>query len=321
MPASTSVRLHTLVGMVCAVAVSSFSARAAVKAERVEYHGWKNAWKLTNGAVDLVLVPSIGRIIRYGKVGGPNVLWENPRMSGKLPFASKDWQNFGGDKLWPAPQSAWGWPPDTEIDPGEHEVKLLPNGHLLVSGKASEKSGIRFEREVAMDASGSGVRIINRMINSSQKPLRWAIWEIAQVDDPQYALIPASPASIHPDGYYVFPDNKPAVAPETSANTPVTILLSRNKAKSAKIGSYSERSFAYAWKSGHMFKIEVEGKSAPSAAHSDAGCSQEIYTSPDPDKYVELELLGPVQELKPGERAQQVVRWKLEQIRTGSVRP
>ena len=53
-------------------------------------------------------------------VGGPNVLWENLKLSGKtvdLKSPGKDWTNFGGDKLWPAPQERSGWPPDPARPP------------------------------------------------------------------------------------------------------------------------------------------------------------------------------------------------------------
>src|SRR5262245_60839367 len=97
------------------------SGLADVRLERIAYHGWRGAWRMTNGTVELILVPQIGRIMRYGFVGGPNVLWENPAMHGKVvpPKAGdKEWANYGGDKLWPAPQDRWGWPPDPYLDRG-----------------------------------------------------------------------------------------------------------------------------------------------------------------------------------------------------------
>src|SRR5687767_7541832 len=41
-----------------------------------------DAIRLTNGTVSLVVIPSIGgRIMRYGFVGRPNVLWNNPKIA------------------------------------------------------------------------------------------------------------------------------------------------------------------------------------------------------------------------------------------------
>src|SRR5438105_716976 len=55
---------------------------AGVAVERVDYHGWPGCFRLTNGTVDVVVVPQIGRVMRYGPVGGPNLLWENPALPG-----------------------------------------------------------------------------------------------------------------------------------------------------------------------------------------------------------------------------------------------
>jgi hypothetical protein len=283
-----------------------------VKVERADYHGWKDCWRLSNGTVDLVYVPAIGRIMRYGFVGKANVLWENPKMLGLRPMEAKDWQNFGGDKLWPGPQTVWGWSPDPELDPGVHEVSGIRDG-LLVKGKPSGKSGIRFEREITLAQRGTEVRIVNRMINSSAKPVKWAVWDIAQVEDPELATIPRSPAEIHPKGYYPFPDNPPLEERLTVGENEVSIR--RDHAKSAKIGSYSKRSTASATKSGQRFTITVDDAAEPSERYPHGGGRQEIYTNPDPDSYVELELLGPVRELKTGEKAELKLRWRLHEVR------
>jgi hypothetical protein len=298
----------------CAVSTSLLligQASASVKVERVAYNGWRDCWKLSNGTVDLVFVPSIGRIMRYGRTGGPNVLWENPKMLGRLPVETKDWQNFGGDKLWPAPQTVWGWPPDPALDPGTHEVRPRKNA-IMVIGRPSGKSGIHFEREIVMDARGTAVRIVNRMINSSAKPQKWAVWEIAQIDDPQSAVIPRSPADVHPLGYYPFPDNVPL--PGRVMVQRDEVRIERDKKKSAKIGSYSERSVASSVRNGEKFTITVHGRAAQSAEYPHGGGRQEIYTNPDPDSYVELELLGPVRELKPGESSALTLTWTLNPV-------
>src|SRR5207237_346878 len=73
-------RLGILGGALLFVAQASWG---AVTAQRLPYHGWSGAYRLSNGTVDLVFVPQIGRIMRYGYVGGPNMLFENEKLSGK----------------------------------------------------------------------------------------------------------------------------------------------------------------------------------------------------------------------------------------------
>ncbi len=108
------------------------------------YNGWKNATQIANGTVEVVVVPQIGRIMRYGFTGNANVLWNNTTLNGKvtdLNAPGKDWINYGGDKLWPAPQERWGWPPDRTLDSAPHTLKVLPNHHLLMTGPVCKASG------------------------------------------------------------------------------------------------------------------------------------------------------------------------------------
>src|SRR5438876_1195598 len=53
------------------------TASADVSVQRMDYHGWKGCYRLANQACELIFVPQIGRIMKYGFLNGPNVLWEN----------------------------------------------------------------------------------------------------------------------------------------------------------------------------------------------------------------------------------------------------
>src|SRR5687767_10327386 len=101
-----------------------------------------DAIRLSNGTVNLVIVPSIGgRIMRYGYVLGPNLLWTNPSAPRPDPEAAATQPkhlNYGGDKAWPWPQDQWPlllgrvYPPPAEADQqpytsrriGSHRVRL-----------------------------------------------------------------------------------------------------------------------------------------------------------------------------------------------------
>lgn len=79
------------------------------------YKGW-NSMCLSNGIAELNIVPQIGgRVVQY-KLDDKEFFWVNPDLAGKLPTetgltADGGWFNYGGDKLWPAPQ---GWDNDQE---------------------------------------------------------------------------------------------------------------------------------------------------------------------------------------------------------------
>lgn len=301
--------------MIAALLISAIpSGNCEVRCERVTYRGWADSWRLSNGTVDLVFVPKVGRIMRFGRIGGPNVLWENEALVGKDPDpAAKNWTNFGGDKVWPAPQARWGWPPDADIDPGAHTVELLPGGRLLVIGKASKKHGVRFAREIGLVPTGAEASIFNMMENVSDRPVEWSVWEVAQVNDPAWAEIGISRTA----GLSLFDD--PTVSERglsIKGSIPrggATVRLTRDLKTGGKIGTDSASQWARARVGDERFTIFCS--KPESGAYPDKGCRQEIYSSPDPAKYMELELLSPIRTLKPRETARFTTHWRLEKAK------
>lgn len=289
--------------------IAGSAAQADVTVAQEEYHGWPKAYRLSNGTVDLVFVPQVGRIMRYGYIGGRNVLWEKAALAGKttpLNPPPGDWQNYGGDKLWPSPQAAWGWPPDPFSDSGEQTVKVLPNKHLVVTGPDSRKYGVRFQREIALNASGSGVTIRNSMINVGKTAREWGIWEVAQADDPEETTFAAGAEAVTPGGYRVVGDNKPAEGQVTVEKGVVHIR--RRADHNAKIGTRSAGWVESRWAD---LRFRISADLPKSGLYPDDGCAQEIYTSDDPNRYVEMELLAPIRKMDPGAETRVTIRWSL----------
>ena len=286
---------------------------ADVKIEQIEYHGWKGSYRMSNGTVELVFVPQIGRIMRYAFIGGKNVLWENQALFGKtvdLNNIGKEWTNFGGDKLWPAPQSRWNWPPNPVLDAGMHTVSIVEGSRLLVVGKPSPKDGIRFGRLIVMAPDGSGVTIHNTMSAVTRaRPVSWSVWEVAQVDEPDRAVLPLDSRHFKA-GYYVFKANPPSKSQVTRKGR--ALYFERGKQRGAKIGGASRQGWLAAEKDGIRFRVWA--KYPLKGAYPDDGCAQEIWSNPDPLKYMELELLSPIVILRPDKAYTFETKWELTRI-------
>ena len=57
---------------------------AVVKVDKIEYKGWKNCYRVTNGEIELIVTGDVGpRVIRFGFVGGQNLFKEFPDELGK----------------------------------------------------------------------------------------------------------------------------------------------------------------------------------------------------------------------------------------------
>lgn len=288
-------------------------AAAAVTGREVDYRGWKSCLKISNGTVELVFVPEVGRIMRYGFVSGDNVLWENPDLLGKRPDrkqAEKEWFNAGGDKLWNAPQERWGWPPDPDLDGGSASAEIVEGRRIRVRGRTSTRYGLRFTRDITLAARGTRATLRNTLENAGERDAEWSVWEVAQVHAPEAAFLPLHRGGRHPAGYYTFKGSPPA--PEALRLEEGRIRFTRHPSKSGKIGGDSPAGWLSAVTRGVEFRVEATHERG--AAYPDDGCSLEIWSNPDPLPYMELELLSPLRKIPPGGHLTYETRWSLRRL-------
>lgn len=152
----------------------------------IDYHGWP-AWRLANGDAEVVVVPAVGRIMRYALADGANALWTNAGRSGRPP-PDGEWTNYGGDKVLMCPHEAWTavfgamWPPRFASELRPHAAVVLPDGRLRLVSPPITELGFRIVRDIALAAHGSGVEIDSAFEQVAPGPGRaWAVWPVAQV--------------------------------------------------------------------------------------------------------------------------------------------
>ncbi len=271
----------------------SLSARPTLVHQET-YSGWKNSWRISNGLVDTVIVPQIGRIMRIGCVSMPNLLWESGLAPSKK-ARKGEWLNWGGDKIWPAPQEKWGWPPEPEYDSEPWNAAPIPNGVRMWTQHRSARLGVSFERLITIKPGARTLNIVNTLKNSTDKPIRFAVWEVCQVNDPDYCLLPVDKTAKDPTGWQVY-EGKNASGQFIDSESELRIF--RSKVNSFKYGSRSAREYAAAVVKG--FRITLETPYLKGAEYPDGGNAEQVYSSGDPAKYCELELNGPVVTIQPG---------------------
>jgi hypothetical protein len=108
----------------------------------------------------------------------------------------------------------------------------------------------------------------------------------------------------------VFKGNVPEPASLTVAGGEVR--LRRHASRAGKIGSDSPQGWARAVVGRTQFTIRAAVDAR--TQYPDDGCSQEVWSNPDPYPYMELEILGPVTFLQPGDRCTLTTRWQLERL-------
>jgi hypothetical protein len=157
---------------------------------------YPDAIRLSNGSASLIIVPSIGgRIMRYGLVGGPNVLWNNPKARrladpGAPPSTQPDaYVNYGGDKAWPWPQDQWPllmgrtYPPPAEADQVPFKSRLVGSHGVRLESPPIRSHGCRIVREITLDPVGTRVTIVTRLelATYDRPPPELAAWSVTQV--------------------------------------------------------------------------------------------------------------------------------------------
>lgn len=309
--------LLTLLALTFATpAALSVAAPSAVSVATAQRHrGWTDAIILRNAVVEVVIVPSVGRVMQFrfvGETDGP--FWENEKLAGRA-MPPEPWKiahgSFGGDKTWPAPQSAWNWPPPVAFDAAAHTACSESDGSVSLRSPAEPRFGLRATRRISLDPVEPVLRITTTYEKISGEPAPVAIWVITQLRDPVAIFMPVPPRSLFPDGYA--PTWK---GPEKSIQRAGDWLrLTRDPAGSHKTGNDGNDLI---W-AGERQLLRISIPRVPGADYTHQSCSVEVYTNADPVPYVELETLGPLQTLRVGDHAAATTTYRLARRTSGTL--
>ena len=148
--------------------------------QKVNYLGQSNCYRLSNGTVEVIVSTDVGpRILRYGFVGGENVLGEYPDL--KVTSELGEWTAYGGHRLWTAPEAV----PRT-YSPDSLPVEFTINGdhsiHLLQ--RVEPRTGIQKEMGVTLDREGSRLEVHHRITNRNLWDLELSPWAITIIGVP-----------------------------------------------------------------------------------------------------------------------------------------
>jgi hypothetical protein len=272
----------------------------------VDFMGWTDAVRMTNGEYELVIVPQIARVMKYGKMDGENLLWVNeelaPENAGEMAAESEEWQNFGGYKLWPAPQEDWDWPPDWSLDRGPCKADLMSDGSVKLTGKPSPDLGIRFDRIITLAPPGSEfmsrVQIQQIVTNVSDSPVTASIWDVTQVKDDCIGFVPLRPRAEYRTWNNALPDAQWSRLGDMAFVKPMGI--------DGKLFFGGSPPFLGCLRNGQLY---VKAPEPAEAAPPEPETPREVYTGSQ--GYIELECVGPAVTLQPNESSTFKVDWYL----------
>jgi hypothetical protein len=196
--------------------------------------------------------------------------------------------------LWTSPQSDWGWPPPAEFDDVEY-VATLTEDVLTVDGPASPALGLALSKRFSPHASGKAIVLEYLIHNRGDRPRAVAPWEISRVR--------AKGLSFYPKG----------------ASRSGSLLVEEHDGvvwylhDPSVLGDPGKKHFAdgtggyVAHVAGELLFIKSFKDIGPEAQAPGEG-EIEIYAN---DRYVEVEVQGPLTSLDPGASLSWTVMWQL----------
>jgi hypothetical protein len=281
--------------------------------ERIRYRGWQNAYKLSNGVVDLIVLADVGsRIIYYGFCGGENQFYEVAADTGLT--GGNDFRLYGGHRLWVSPEVERTYFPDSR------PVNVSRNNNAVVFTAPIEDSppGTRLQKqiEVELNTDGSQATITHRITNHDSLPTSLAPWAPTMLRPGGRAILPL-PTRVAMDrdhyqsvgvfGIWSFTDladSRWVLGTEYMQLKQLSQPAGRFKEQMG--GIYNPAGWGAYFRNGDLF---VKRASViAEARYPDFGCNFQVFTNPE---FLELETLGPVCDLQPGESVEHVENWWL----------
>ena len=274
--------------------------------ERIDYRGWANSWRMSNGDVELVVTGDVGpRVMRYGFAGGQNFFKEFAAQMGKTGEAA--WQPRGGHRVWIAPEDpVKSYAPDN--DPVAIEVH---GGEIACTGPVEALTGMEKKITVRMAPSGTGVELIHEVRNAGAEPCQLAPWILTMMAQGGTGIHGFPPRGTHPE--MLEPTNPLVMWAFTHLDDPrwrlsrkyLVLRQDPNNANPQKLGAYNRHTWGAYLLHGELFVKRYEAVAAP-PAYPDFGCTFETFTNAD---ILELETLGPLTTLAPGQSVSHTERW------------
>jgi hypothetical protein len=277
-----------------------------VNIEKVNYRGWPNCYRISNGEVEAVVTSDVGpRIMRYGFVGGQNFFKEFTPQLGQSGEA--EWQPRGGHRLWFAPED-----PVKTYAPDNGPVTVhLKDDVLEATAPVEALTGLEKRMVVKMAGSGTDVEVVHQIRNAGVEPFDLAPWALTMLAQGGAGIHGFPPRGTHPE--MLLPTNPLVMWAFTNLSDIRWTLLEKylvlrqdpHNSVPQKLGSFNPRTWGAYLLNGELFvkKVRVEGKIA---SYPDCCCSFETFTNGD---FLELETLGPMTHLRPGEAVTHTERW------------
>lgn len=278
-----------------------------MKKEIVEFGKWGKCARLASETVELLVTLDFGpRIIRFGFIGGQNLLKETPEVIG----ATDEWVNYGGHRLWHAPEvRPRTYAPDNS--PVEHTFE---NNTLIVTQPVEKENGILKQMQIRF-ISETEVEVKHLITNQNPWTIELAPWALSVMAAGGTAIVPQEEYKPHTEE--LLPARPLVLWHYTDMSDPrftwgkEYILLKQDPAADTpqKFGVLNRQGWAAYLLGNDLFSKHIDV--LPEGVFPDCGCNTELFTN---QKMLEVETLAPLQKIEPGAVAEHTEKWALTRL-------
>lgn len=272
--------------------------------ETVAFAGWENNVRLVCNDTEMIVTLDVGpRVISYGPVGGPNLFHVNPATMGRTGDA--EFHGYGGHRLWIAPEENL-----RTLRPDNTPVEYSHEEGFHVFTSAPDTYHTQKQILIKPEPENDRFVVLHRIYNHSPYHLELGPWAPTQCTGGE-VIFPQAKYGDHAD--HLLPSRPVVMWHYTKFSDPRwtwgdRVVRLRHDANMGpqKIGALVDQGYAACVNQGYVFLKRFDYD--PDATYPDYGCNFETFTRQD---MLEIESLGPMEFVPPGDFAQHEETWYL----------
>ena len=233
----------------------------------------------------------------YAKEAGVQLFARTPEAHWPTPHG--EYYLHGGHRLWTAPEDLFYMVPEDHV-----QISTTDNGVTL--RRNIDASGL--EKEISLQLEGNRVAVAHRVTWHGDGPIKLAPWAITQMQLGGMAILPQSVADtgLLPNRNLILWPYSRLRDDRLELHDDLILIKGKPAAQAFKIGYYNPRGWIAYTLDNVLFVKRFA--TDDSLIYPDKGCNAEVYVR---DSFLELESLGFLRKLKPGETMLYDENWEV----------
>lgn len=261
---------------------------------------------LENHFLRLEYLKDAPRIVRFTPANRRNLFAELDRSA--TPTTHGDFYFRGGHRLWHSPEAM----PRTYMPDNHGALVTEIEGGVRIDQPAEVWTHIAKRLEIQLDPNQARVHVRHELRNEGAWTVELAAWALTMLRPGGVGIFPQPTGNVDANG--LLPNRQITLWPYSNAqdarfrlDDEFILVQAAPQVPPLKFGYLNLHGWIGYWSEACLF---VKRFDAPSAAvlFPDGGCNVESYCN---DRFIELETLGPLTQLAPGESLSHTEVWEV----------